>query len=198
MKKFRILLDLDEVLADFVGGCCRIHGVSREELERHWPPGQWSIVEPLGKALAEKGKLAEDYDWNEDDFWLEINYYSPQFWSTLEPTPWAKELVKLVESFTKDWHIVSAPSRSPESYTGKVRWLKAFFGQRFDRFALTPHKEIFACHNVVLIDDREENTRKFAEAGGWGVPFPSRHNSKHEKAANALEEVKSVLESILT
>jgi hypothetical protein len=44
---------------------------------------------------------------------------------------------------------------------------------------LTPHKEIFAMPGVALVDDRDDNVRKFRDAGGEAVLLPALHNSAH-------------------
>lgn len=101
------------------------------------------------------------------------------------------------ESFSDDWYVVSAPSRSAESYSGKARWLKAFFGNRFDRFALTAHKHLLANPNTILIDDREQNVTRFLAAGGVGIMFPCRYNSYHE-VTDPVSHIQSVLELLCT
>ena len=136
-----IFLDLDEVLADFVGSALKIHGISREELETHREPGRWDITKPLGLS--------------DDEFWEPIHAAGSGFWSGLDPLPWADELVGLVEETGVPWHVVTSPSRCPTCYDGKVRWLKDFFGADFDRFIISPHKEIYAGPGRVILDDRD-------------------------------------------
>jgi 5'(3')-deoxyribonucleotidase len=141
--------------------------------------------------------MAKAMEINEgDEFWRPIHALGEKFWIDLEPLPWAKALIELVEQYSKDWHVVSSPSQLVESYTGKVKWLKWFFGQSFDRFALTPHKHVFACHNVILIDDREQNIHDFTGSGGYGIVFPTLHNNRWPFADDSLHYVKDRLETI--
>lgn len=160
--KIRILLDMDEVLVDFVGGALRAHGWSRYDFYKRHTPGSWAIERTMGLTAKQ--------------LWEPINAAGEQFWLDLEPLLWASDVVELVESFTADWHVISSPSRCPTSYTGKVVWLKRYFGTDFDRFALTPHKQIFANPSAVLIDDRDSNRDEFIAAGGRAITFPSLHN----------------------
>jgi 5'(3')-deoxyribonucleotidase len=166
----RILLDLDEVLADFVGGACKAWGCTKEQVEEHWELGQWDIRYPLSKALGRTEVMSSEL------FWTRINN-SEAFWVGLKPTPWMEELWAFCQCLSDDIHIVSAPSRCESSYFGKVKWLRNQFGQNFSNFALTPYKHIFAGPDVILIDDRDENVEAFRKAGGHGLVFPRIHNS---------------------
>ena len=51
----RILLDLDCVLADFVGGVARLWGLTAADLLRHWPAGEYGMNGPLAAALERPG-----------------------------------------------------------------------------------------------------------------------------------------------
>lgn len=194
MKLKRVLLDMDCVLVDFVGGVARRWGMTTSELHQHWEPGVWDIVPPLARAVRQRnGKSAEVL--TEDRFWAMLDR-SEMFWARLEPCPWLKELVALVKSITDDWHIISAPSKCQSSYSGKVKWLKSHFGYSFDRFALTPHKHIFAQPDVLLIDDRDSNVEGFVEAGGDGIVFPAYHNRLH-LVDDPMEHINLMLGSLL-
>jgi 5'(3')-deoxyribonucleotidase len=162
----RILVDMDEVLCDFVSGAAEIHGWTRDELFAVWPPGVWSMQSAM--------KLSEE------DFWKPITANDKYFWESLKPLPWAHQLVADINEICDDWHVVTSPSLSDSSYTGKVKWLKNFFGPRFTRFCITPHKYLFAQPGVLLIDDNESNVNNFIYHGGDGLVFPRRNNLLHK------------------
>lgn len=190
VQPIRILLDMDEVIADFIGGACRAWGVSKDAVLSAWEPGIWDMQPPLTKALDLPELMTVD------QFWLPLNTVA--FWEGLDRLPSALPIIELVTSVTKDWHVVTAPSRSPSSYTGKVLWLKKLFGERFDRFAITPHKYIFAGENTCLIDDRESNLEEFKEhGGGHAILFPAHHNRLHGKASDPVAHVYEELQRIL-
>lgn len=178
MPKLRILVDLDDVIADFTGAACRLHGWDRKEIDEK-RRGRWNLAELQGIELHE--------------FWKPITYEGESFWIGLQSLPWAEELLALVENTTSDWHIITAPSRCPTSHGGKVKWMKRYFGKTFDRFAITPHKEIFAQPHVLLIDDREENIANFESAGGLGITFPTAGNSQYQLAANPMSRIEEQL-----
>lgn len=173
MKITRIILDQDELLTDFVGAACKLWGTTTQEVVKNWEPGKWDMTGPVG--LTVLGKKLTD-----EEFWERING-DDEFWENMPSTPFRQELLAVVVQVVRDnYHIVSSPSRCPTCYNGKVKWLKREFGNEFNRFALTPHKEIFAQPGVLLIDDRDSNVENFIKHGGAGIVFPTHHNSKHE------------------
>lgn len=180
----RILLDMDGVLVNFVKGVCDLWEVSEEKLRTHWEIGTWDLVAPLGKTI--------DTPLTKSDFWIALEN-RPQFWAGLEEMSWLDSLLNLAG---EDFHIVSAPGGCASSYRGKIQWLKRRFGNRFDRFAITPYKHLFARPDALLIDDKDENVETFVRAGGHGIIFPTYHNSKHAHRDTPLAYVSEQLDRI--
>jgi 5'(3')-deoxyribonucleotidase len=166
----RILIDMDEVLADFVGHAAYVHGLLGDPR----PPGHWSV-----------------------DPWMTIDWdhLGYTFWTSIPPLPWADALIALVSELTEDWHIITSPVNSHNCYRGKVTWIKRFFGEDFDRFCITPHKHLFAHHGVYLIDDRQTNIDQFRAAGGDGFLFPSQGNSLYAYKRNPVDYLSRYLHS---
>lgn len=192
----KIFLDMDEVLADFVGGACRAWGITREVVEQYWPAGAWDIIPPLTVALSKQrcpGTSGFPPSMGHDEFWEHING-SEDYWLDLEALPWARVVTNLMYWVTDDWYIVSAPSRCPYSYSGKVKWLQRFFSPAFNRFVLTSHKHLLAGPNTLLIDDRDSNVEEFVAAGGAGIVFPRHHNSQHLFKSDPVKYLKNALE----
>jgi hypothetical protein len=54
-QQVRLIVDLDEVFADFVGGVLRDWGVAYHTALDHWEPGYWSVVPALSRALGRPG-----------------------------------------------------------------------------------------------------------------------------------------------
>ena len=182
-----ILVDMDEVLADFATAAACIHCWTRQQLEAVWPPGRWSIVEPMGLIL--------------ETFWTRINAAGERFWVELAPLPWATELISLLNTEGYVWYVCSSPSRDPSSYSGKVKWLQRYLAspnRPFTRFVLTNHKHLLARPDTVLIDDNAATCREFEAAGGRAIIFPSRHNSLHPLAADPVAYVREQLRCIST
>lgn len=154
-----LYVDMDDVMADFVGAACLAHGMTREKMETRRKPGCWDIKKALGANTLK-------------EFWEPINATGSEFWYNLEPLPWFGELVELLVWLQIEWYILSTPGNCPSSYVGKVMWIEKYFGEEFVNYILTPHKHLLA-HNAFLVDDRPDNINKFIEHGGRGMIFPT-------------------------
>lgn len=193
----RILLDVDEVLADWVGGACRKWAVDPLRVLAHWTPGEWGVVPPLSAAMGLKASMTEE------DFWRPLDN-DADFWADLQMLPWAEELLRVVKDLTDDWFLVSSPSWCDSSYTGKIRWAKRHFGRSFNRLIVTPHKYALAMPGVVLVDDHEQNLDRFSygpkhptvtvATGGCGILFPRHHNRLHTTRERPVDLVAKALE----
>jgi 5'(3')-deoxyribonucleotidase len=167
LRDWTIFIDLDEVLADFIGAACRVHGINRGLMDSCRT--QWSIIPAIRR------------DMTIDQFWDPISQLGKQFWIDLEPLPWISELMNLIGKYKCSWHVLSAPSsHCEESYDGKRKWLQNHFGKNFDRFLLTPHKHLVSKPGTLLIDDRPDNVQRFyynelgtCMTGGQGIIFPT-------------------------
>lgn len=185
VKIRRIILDMDGILTDFVGAACKAWGTTVEQITPHWEIGKvWDLSEPISGAI---GSFVED-------FWRPIDK-DRTFWSDMDETKWHDDILQVVRKMADEWHIVTAPSACVTSYGGKLAWLKTNYGSGFDRFAITPHKEIFAQPGVVLIDDNEKNCAKFIEAGGSAVLFPAYYNRLYEYRFDPVQYVYNELKT---
>lgn len=181
----KIFLDLDGVLADFVGGVAKWFYITQAELLQEWPANIYGIQEPLSRAIQrrrEENKQHVQFNHSNPTQNLWNGYGSfpgidcKAFWANLEPTQWMEKLVTLVKSYDPNFHIITTPGHSPEGYAGKAMWVKDRFGQDFDRIILTSHKELLAKPNTILIDDTYHVVTRFNEAGGKTVLVPAHYN----------------------
>lgn len=158
-----ILLDMDGVLCDFLGATLRLFDA--DDRLASWPAGTWDVEPVLGITTAE--------------LWGRIDEQGMGFWAELPEYPWAAELVAALERID-DVVISTAPSRSHHSAAGKMIWLDRHFGGRFrGRYMMGSRKELMARPEVCLVDDRDENVRKFRKAGGAAVLVPQPWNAGH-------------------
>lgn len=196
-RKLRIYLDLDDVLADFIGGVCRAWHVATPDLLWHWTPGRWGITPPLSDCLAHLGYHPAGWQLTEEEFWGRINGRE-EFWSGLDALPWAGQVVQAVKEVADSWMTVtSVTSKCPSAYSGKVKWLQAYFGKDWAwNLHLTNHKEDLARPGTVLIDDMEETVRKFRAMGGAGIVFPRHHNSLHHYKHDPVSYIRSRLHQL--
>ncbi|KKN70622.1 hypothetical protein LCGC14_0428950 [marine sediment metagenome] len=164
------VIDLDDVLGDFVGAVLEIHGWTREQLDAVRPIGTWDIITPMGMSTT--------------NFWQPIKRAGPDWWESIKPFPWLQDLLGLVASVTDNWIIASTPQPFEECWTGKLRWVEKVFGKSFayNRYVPVQHKRILAKKGVMLIDDKKENVRLFDRSDGTGVLFPSPNNNLYREA----------------
>jgi len=155
-------LDIDGVLADFVGGVERVYGPAPRN-------NSWEIHEWYGMPSGE--------------FWKGID--TREFWAGLAPLPYWEEMVTVCGN-NGTVFLCSAPALSPECQAGKMEWIQRHFGQGYRSYIFAPRKELLAAPGRVLIDDNDENIRRFRDYGGSGIVYPQPWNS----AGAALESQK--------
>jgi 5'(3')-deoxyribonucleotidase len=150
-------------------------------LESNREEGEWEIADILGISV--------------DTFWDNINAQGERFWTELEPLPWCMDLIEMVGGImgSDNWYIATSPSRKVACYTGKLKWIKNMFGNRFDRFFISPYKSMLAKEGVLLIDDRERNVKKFTDAGGDGIMFPHASNTAKKFLSNPVGYIQALL-----
>lgn len=155
-----ILVDMDGVLCDFMGPAVRLHDFDAEKVQSEWPSGEFDVCKVLGIAPMK--------------FWERIDRQGFRFWESLPEYQWTQELIGIVNCH--EFVIASCPSWSPDSSSGKVGWLHKKFGRSFRAYMLGQRKELLAGPGRVLIDDNEDNCRKFVMAGGDAILFPRPWN----------------------
>lgn len=185
MSGLKLFLDMDGVLADFATGlksALLSAGYDDDVITNQWSCWNQGLPCPIP----------------DEEFWGPVNRGGEEFWERLPRLPWVDDLVALAEDLCgDDWHVLSAPSRCPTSYTGKIRWLHREFGRTFDRFLLTPHKYLFAkVPGAVLVDDRDKNVHDFLRAGGRAVLFPQEWNAAAEHSRDPMNYVREQLKEV--
>jgi 5'(3')-deoxyribonucleotidase len=176
MKPNVCFLDMDGVLVDFVTGICEAHGLDNPYLK----------PEALGEF-----DMAKLWGMSNTAFWRPAKNLGLEFWASLKPTLYAKELVTLVESEFENVAILTAPSSDPSCIPGKRLWIEQHFPQFKKKiiFASAESKRLVAAANKVLIDDRDSNVEEWNQHSGIGVTFPCRWNKFHSIAHDPLSYV---------
>lgn len=159
-----IFLDMDGVVADFVGAACKVHGKEVEGVDC------WNFFEKWGIS--------------EDEFWEPVNAGGRDFWANLEPFPWFDELVSAVKAADKDFFVLTKPSRQASCLAGKLDWIHRHFGSRFRNYIFAPDKSPLAAPGRLLIDDSDDNVKGFREAGGVAYLFPQPWNASRQSASD--------------
>lgn len=175
MNQKIIYLDMDGVIADFIGAVGDLFGKDVEGLN------QWSVEKHLKISSFE--------------LWARIDQKGISFWEGLNPYPWTEDLISLCYDWADDVYICTSPSRSPTCVAGKMKWIYRHLPSELHRkFFLTPHKHHLARSNhTVLIDDSDRNIEKFNQWGGKGLIFPQGWNNGRTHKENPLEYIQSQL-----
>jgi len=174
--QLKIFIDMDGVITDFLGGAASFFGYDNGNIHDHWPNGEWGTAKHIKKffGVSERG------------FWEALR--GKGFWRSLLLMPDAKEFLK----FIKPYKPVILTSPALESADGKMLWIKdnlpSYWKDR--RVILTTKKELVAGEGRILIDDHDENIKKWENAGGIGILYPRKWN-KNWFIDNSLEVVKN-------
>lgn len=158
VKQVRIFCDLDGVLVDFNRGFKRIEANKDELLpteyeEKYGIEKMWELVDSEG-----------------DSFWANLKWMKD-----------GRELWDYLSQF--DPIILSSPSRSKHSVTGKMKWINRNLGlsqskpttssKKWDpesRIILSSRKYKFAnSKDDILVDDTKSKIKDWTDAGGTGV-----------------------------
>jgi len=175
-------LDCDGVIADFIGGCCKLLNTTPEEaFEDLTPPYSFSLEKMFGEEKAKQ--LFDSMD--------------VEFWANLDKLPWADELVEMVSKIFDDrvYLCTSAGYLGSSSYfsnavAGKEKWIIKHFPQFAKKTIFAFDKSCFASENSTLIDDSQTAVNGFVSYGGTGVLFPAKWNSGWGHASDPITYLK--------
>ena len=160
LRKPKIYLDMDGVIANFVSGAFSLF--NKQYKEREYQRGTWAMWDELGVT--------------EEEFYHRLSQQGVPFWEHLPVFPWAHDLVyRLCEVSTPI--ICTHPTKDPECYAGKRRWLMKHI--HFHNLEVITMKDKYelARAGTMLIDDNGGNCRKFTQRGGVSIIFPQPWNN---------------------
>jgi len=153
-KVMKVFLDLDGVLVDFNQGIFDYYELQfKYEDVTNWE----KIIELSGMSATQ--------------FWRGLN---EDFWANL---PWTKK-GPYVWNYLREYDpiILSTPTLSPSSLSGKYRWILRHIPEAKRNFFIGTPKHLVARHDAILIDDHNDNIDNWIRAGGLGVLFPQPWN----------------------
>ena len=152
-----VLLDVDGVLANFVGGIIKSLGLSVDPHDCQ--VSDWHYV--LG--ISDEEFLAPTME--------------SGWWERLEPYPQALQMVRSIRNETSVVFATS-PTYGPACASEKVRWLigHGFLPAQSTDYMIGPHKHLMAGRGY-LIDDSDKNVAKFRKYGGNAFLFPQPWNA---------------------
>lgn len=184
MKNDKIVfVDMDGVLADFVGGVLQRHNLPEDSYTQF--KGSYDIIKYLNMTP--------------QDFWTQLDE-DEKFWHNLALTPEANAIIDELESRIPRTNIffLSSPALSPNCHYGKAAWVQTHFAPYLNRLILTGHKHLLSARQRYLIDDSDDNIIKFQKHGGAGILFPRHWNAKYRFAGNPMQIFKAETRRFLT
>jgi hypothetical protein len=167
-----VFLDMDGVLADFMGGAHKAHG--REYDVATYPKGCWEI--------------ADHWQMPVDEFWAGIHAVR-YFWELLDFYPWMNELLTLAAEHGSEVKLLTSPARSPFCYSGKRAWCDQFIPKGIE-LIICKSKHLIAGPNRLLIDDGDHNVDPWRKHGGQAILFPQPWNDYWHMADDPMAHVR--------
>lgn len=151
-----ILLDMDGPVCSFVDHALATHGKQGTKIT------SWDIETHIGMSV--------------EKFREPIIKAGASWWRAIPELPWWRELFDLAKRESDEVFFATSPALFSAAPIGKAEWLRDRLGEEFDDFVFTKHKHLLAGPGKVLIDDSEDNVRKFNQHGGHGILFPAAWN----------------------
>jgi len=177
----KIFLDQDGVLANFVGGACKAHGLTCYDKPERL--GEFSLEKCWGMTAGQ--------------FWAPTNNYD--FWFNLEKTAEADEIVMLAIDAVgvENVAMLTSPSLDPDCVPAKRAWMEKCYPQLAKTMIFSWGKGIIGGPGRILIDDRDRNIDDWYLAGGEGILVPRPWNEDYKLANATLEVIEMRLKAIL-
>lgn len=179
---YKCFLDMDGVIADFMGSLCAAHGKTSPYVDS----------KNLGTFDTEK-----IWGISDREFWAPVAKNSYDFWKGIEKTHDADGIVAAVEEAfgRENVCILTAPSKDPGSVPGKREWIARNYPQFNKRmiFATASTKQFMAGIDKVLVDDKDTNVDEFRKSGGAAVLVPRQWNEDYLLSVNTLKHVQNRL-----
>ena len=161
-SKYTIFCDLDGVLVDFDKGYKDLTGVTTKHADSQGKEVFWDTFR----------QGLEDKDISEYEYWKDLSWM-----------PDGKELWSFIKSY--DPYILSAPTRDPESKTGKKAWVSDNLGKVKGLILVYAYKKPeYSGKNRILIDDRAQTIKEWRSKGGIGI--------LHTSTSDTIEKLKKL------
>lgn len=172
----RIYLDMDGVIVDFVGGALAAHR------------------KPLCPPIPGECHIEKWLKVTPTDFWHKCRGHL--FWDSLG---WLDDGLEMLQQcgpwFDKTW-LLSTPSDDPGCLSGKYSWLTRELSGWKRRLILACDKVSVSPPGALLIDDSDDNCKKWEAAGGEAILVPRVWNSLHEFSATSVIYVRDQLAAL--
>lgn len=176
MTKPMVFLDMDGVIADFVGSTCKAHGLES-------PYGNTNCLGIF--------EMEQCWGMSEEDFWKPLGTF--EFWADMPKTPEADEIVDfLLCKFGKEnICILTNPSFYDGCISAKKQWVKKNYPMLAGQMLFGSQKQFLAGSGRFLVDDRDKNIQSFNKFGGHGITVPRPWNHRYFYSDTVMQFIKS-------
>jgi len=163
MRKVRIFLDMDGVLANFTKAACE-HFAIKYPVERKRLYPKW-----LNDECGIPKHVVDDLMFNYD-YWYNIELYS-----------YTKDLINLCHALADEVYILSKPMHHENCYVAKLDWCIDKLNLDRKQLIITeaPKHLLASDYSDILIDDKVEMIEKWYAAGGEGFWWQEIVENKH-------------------
>jgi hypothetical protein len=184
-KKLRIFCDLDGVCSWWEKAACEALDIDYDDPE-------------IREQLKTGRKRMEDFAGGDAEMWAKIDAKGEEFWTDMPKLPWAERLYEFLNEQTNDFSFLTSPSGNPVCASGKVKWLKKYFGEKFKNFLIGKNKHLCASPDCLLVDDDDTKCEKFREYGGhvFQWPHPLKIVDGDMTEDEVFEDLKAYIEEI--
>lgn len=172
----RILLDMDGVIADFIGAAISLHKPKDSTVVN------WDFFEQWGLTAS--------------DFWTPMGY---DFWLNIPKTIEAIRIVQMCEVAVgpKNVCLLTAPCKTKGCRDGKADWIDRHFPRYNDRHLIGAAKNFCSSPNSLLIDDSDKNCEEFVGAGGQVCLYPQPWNKARDNTHIAVQVLAKSLSNFI-
>lgn len=177
----KAFVDLDGVIADFVGGALKLHGAENPYRKPGSPKGNatWDLVTKIGMSPAE--------------FWAPMGY---DFWRNLPKTAEADDIMGfLLTRFDRNGIcFLTSPCNTNGCMDAKRDWVFEHYPGVPILFSQSsrggyPPKWFLAGLDSILIDDHGDNIKLWTQSSGHGLLVPRPWNDRHAEEHRLIELV---------
>ena len=166
-------IDMDGLIADFIGGACRVHGLP---LDRE--TAKWDFYKEAGMP--------------DEDFWKPL--MNRDFWADLEPLADGLEMLDHLRRRIPPDNLCILSSGAVEgSVDGKRDWLKKHCPDLVKGATFSTEKWRHAGLGKILVDDHDGNIEPFVAKGGIGVLAPRSWNKRAAEGFDAKKVANEVI-----
>lgn len=172
MNKFKIIVDMDEVLVDLSEG---VRQRVNKDFNKNFPVD-----------------FNKSYWW--EDYGVERNYFQDlldeeNFFYDIIPVEGAVETLTKLHEEGYDIHILTFPQHNRFCFYDKIRWIKKYlpFINIETNFHTSGNKGMFATKDRILIDDNEKYLFQFQNNGGIPIAFRDYNWNKNFKGLRVMD-----------